>query len=1236
MSITSDFDVMWLEILQGNREASVEAEESAGSSVPRKGTVLFPLNDDIPEGGGRAASGKRFPGIRVIRRDLMFVSVFPSGSFGPILLPALAALCFFLFLCKRAGKRGLRLLLLILPAVLLPAAAVTVRAEDSVCSDGVCLGTGTISNPTSISDSDPWSGSYVYYGKYDGQTPDKYRVLTKYTDRYGGKTMLLDCDSALYVVPFDADGNRQWANSDVKNGLNSGLFLNKAGVFTDVEKNAIAASTVDEHDLVVGDGDTNIDELTKRVFKQYVALNGEKIFLLDVEEVFTNSYGYNTGSQKKSDSYVPYDYWWLRSTVFPVPEFGIQMGVGAVSKYGGIIFADEGYNYGVSPAFNVDLSSVIFSYEIPSASSQYKLSLLDKALVISLPTGKSASIKGSTITVPFSISGSNASNATRVLVLVTDRTFNQSDAGWSDGVVIKQIAFQSDPSAGEVSFDLNSDLDISQWGSTYHVYLAAEDVNDGSLTNYASAPVELSAPTDEHNWTYAAHGAEITASCDTLGHTSENAVLRLSAPAGELIYDGTAKEASYSITPEGSEAFGTPDIVYKHGETVLTSAPLNAGDYTASVTLTSVKTAAGEGQSVTAAVDYTINPKSVTVTGVKAADRTYEPGNLSVELYGGEVAGKVESDDVSVDLSAAAGTIAAADAGTDKEVTVTGVSLTGGKAGNYVLSAQPAAVTVTIAKAPITPVVEMNGYTYGDDPIPAPKLAEGGNPGGGTVTYYYSTSDSTGSGTKWENINGTTLAANTYYMYAEVSETDNYSEAVSAAKAFTVGQTGEAVVTITGHQNTVSYDGQEHSVSGYDVQINNTKYSEADFSFIGTAEAKQTVAGTAVMGLTADMFTNRNGNFSKVTFNVTDGFQTVTQKPVTVTAIDQSIKKGEDIQTGPEWAELEGAVEGNVLSDVTLRTYGTQIRPSDAKIAQGSAQPKGDYTAPYDIDVTDNYDITYVPGTLTVVSDPVSYRVTFKVMNGAWNDGNRSDVTVTLSGNEGDTLKLSADQIPGAGSAPDEGFKAGSWDTEPDTNTPITEDVTYIYTYDPDETPEPEPEPERPGIDFFRLHADCGLPATGFSSLRPTVLPEQPKDLRYEPVRMHLMLPTLDREIGLVTMPREGNSWAAAWLGSDAGILEGSALPGEGLSVIAGHNTLNDTDYGPFALLSTLEVNDTVMVREESGALILFRVYANELLEPDDMERLSARAGDDALVLLTCENESPSGTYLNRRAVFAR
>lgn len=172
-------------------------------------------------------------------------------------------------------------------------------------------------------------------------------------------------------------------------------------------------------------------------------------------------------------------------------------------------------------------------------------------------------------------------------------------------------------------------------------------------------------------------------------------------------------------------------------------------------------------------------------------------------------------------------------------------------------------------------------------------------------------------------------------------------------------------------------------------------------------------------------------------------------------------------------------------------------------------------------------------------------------------------------------------------------------------------------------------------MDFFRLCGDCTLPATGFSALRPEALAEQPKELRYEPVRMRLMLPTLDLDLSLVTVPRQENSWAVAWLGDSAGILEGSSLPGKGLSIIAAHNTLNDTAYGPFALLGTLEPEDLIAAVAEDGTLSFFRVYANELLAPDDMESIAALAEENGLVLVTCENESPEGGYLNRRVIFA-
>ena len=77
----------------------------------------------------------------------------------------------------------------------------------------------------------------------------------------------------------------------------------------------------------------------------------------------------------------------------------------------------------------------------------------------------------------------------------------------------------------------------------------------------------------------------------------------------------------------------------------------------------------------------------------------------------------------------------------------------------------------------------------------------------------------------------------------------------------------------------------------------------------------------------------------------------------------------------------------------------------------------------------------------------VSYSVVFKVVNGSWDDGNTSNKSVTLSGVEGDTLRLSADQIPAVGTKPNDGYKAGSWDVTPSAETEITEATTYTYTY---------------------------------------------------------------------------------------------------------------------------------------------------------------------------------------------
>ena len=174
---------------------------------------------------------------------------------------------------------------------------------------------------------------------------------------------------------------------------------------------------------------------------------------------------------------------------------------------------------------------------------------------------------------------------------------------------------------------------------------------------------------------------------------------------------------------------------------------------------------------------------------------------------------------------------------------------------------------------------------------------------------------------------------------------------------------------------------------------------------------------------------------------------------------------------------------------------------------------------------------------------------------------------------------------------------------------------------------------------FFPIFGDDFLlPRTGFSSHALTELPKRPQGLVYSTAGLSIQIPRFDLETDLVLMPMTENSWAVEWLDDKAGLMEGSELPGNGYSLIAGHNTLNDTEYGPFARLCEMEVNDAVFVRNSREELLRYRVYANELIMPDDFETLRrvAEQEPDSLVLITCENESVTGQYLNRRVVFAK
>jgi uncharacterized protein (TIGR02145 family) len=104
--------------------------------------------------------------------------------------------------------------------------------------------------------------------------------------------------------------------------------------------------------------------------------------------------------------------------------------------------------------------------------------------------------------------------------------------------------------------------------------------------------------------------------------------------------------------------------------------------------------------------------------------------------------------------------------------------------------------------------------------------------------------------------------------------TDQYTFASSmVAGTLRITANGNAKVAITGHTAEYNYDGQPHTVSGYDVVITDTLglYSATDFLFNGDSVETQTAVGTHPMGLAVTAFQDTNSNYDPVEFTVVDG-----------------------------------------------------------------------------------------------------------------------------------------------------------------------------------------------------------------------------------------------------------------------------------------------------------------------------------------------------------------------------
>ena len=264
-------------------------------------------------------------------------------------------------------------------------------------------------------------------------------------------------------------------------------------------------------------------------------------------------------------------------------------------------------------------------------------------------------------------------------------------------------------------------------------------------------------------------------------------------------------------------------------------------------------------------------------------------------------------------------------------VTITGI-------GNYTGSHD---VTYQITPRKVKLTSGSDSKTYDGTPLVKHDVtvSEDGFADGEGATYSY-TGTQTDAGSS-ENtftyaLNEGTLASN----YAIT--TANGTLTVEAVKT-------EVKVEITGHTDTVTYDGQVHSVSGYDVtKISNKLYSDTAISFTGTAVVSRIVAGTSYMGLKAAQFSNTSANFTNVTFVVHDGWLKIDPKSIIPDGPNTPDEKKTGIEvTKPADSKYDGDVHENRPVVKDTKTGATLVEGTDYTLSY-----KGDTTNAGTVTVT--------------------------------------------------------------------------------------------------------------------------------------------------------------------------------------------------------------------------------------------------------------------------------------------
>ena len=801
-------------------------------------------------------------------------------------------------------------------------------------------------------------GKLVFGKKSDGTTAQEWYILGKDTGVSGDNTIIVAASPIARGQKFNSDMSYKndenlWSDCVYSEATITKVYANHYGAselrdtlqgmatntsyFTSAEQGLMNATTVTTKD-------TKNSSVTYTTTDKLYALQGD----------FDNNQNLWAGTDD-STVLAMRSYWrngewfWLRSP-YSRDDSALLAYPGDFVDYA---FVEE--ESAVQPASNLDLSSVLFASAAIAASSDTKSEKITDSAAMTLRldgTGKDiGTVTYNTTTGDIKVVKGSTSQTVALVV--------QGKDGTNDWYYSKQITGTETINVSAIEAESNTPASINLsackiWlettDSTSNLTYAVNATDIISITSVAITDIDIPVSNT---------ALDTEASCTTEGVKSTTPQITWT-PSDTTAGYNKSYTASITLTAATGYEFADNVTATVSGNTA-TSVTKNAADDTLTVTKEfttdkrKIESVAAptvpENNTFTAYYGYDgydTTPISGTNTELgKTATVTFE-GTTSPTTEDMAVTWTIESDGRVYDKTPEAENIF--------RWTIPESALTNYNAANcqgYDTSTGNITGTITVKNKAATPVAITgtdSSITYTGETVDVSQyFSIDNNAGAATYTLVTGTNGGTGKGT----LSGTTLT---------VTQTGTFKIKVSTV-ANGIFAAGEKTVTLTVDNGTIlytatdystTYDGQPHSIS---VSVTNPEGAAVTYSTDGIT-----------YGSDNPSFSNEGTytvyyRITKDNYTTVEGSKTVTinKKPVTITAQEQDIVWGKDINQSLYTVSEDGLITGDSIKEITLtpsttdRTENGTISVSGVKIENAAG-----------VDVTANYDITMANGNLKI------------------------------------------------------------------------------------------------------------------------------------------------------------------------------------------------------------------------------------------------------------------------------